>query len=102
QSVLIDSASGTSFGANNTQSAYLMLHKASGALWCYGYNSSSEWISQAYEYPSEGAVYFDTSKQNMATRCKITGSGVGASINVAGSGAEGISKNVQITLVSIS
>ncbi len=100
-SVLIDQASGGSFGANNTQVAYLLMQRESGRLWCQGYSSSNEYGgNQYYDYPSDGAVYFDTHKEHMATRCQINGSGVGATVLLEGSGVEGSGKSVRITVQS--
>lgn len=103
ESVMVDKASGTSFGGGSTTFALLMLHKPTGLFWCKGEISSTEVGPgvQAFEYPSSGVVTFGNG--DMATRCQIQGNGaVGATALLEGSGAEGFSKSVQIRIQAIS
>ncbi|MCB5362926.1 hypothetical protein H0484_04040 [Pusillimonas sp. CC-YST705] len=78
QSLPVTYGHGTAFGGGSTYYVYLMLHKASGTLWCYAALSAYEAgpHPMVSAYPAEGRVYSDTYKQSQMNQCQVSGNTV--------------------------
>lgn len=72
ESLQVDYAIGTSFGAAMHYGAHLMLHKATGRLWCYASITATEAQTHPIlsEYPASGQMYADVTQQHLLTQCQ--------------------------------